>query len=99
MPYIPPDQVTAPNGMWELRRVLVAGSTNEPAYALGKWDGNPCIGTRWNGTDNRPLGFPNIFGAPCWHILDSMLHDAVIALLPNYRDKLYAMRFLAGEEL
>jgi hypothetical protein len=99
MPCIPPEEVTAPQEHWTLHRVLIAGNAGEPAYALGTWCGQPCIGTRWNGTDDNVTGWPRIFVHPCWHILDIKLGDAVIALLPDYRDKIYAMRFLGGEEL
>ena len=35
----------------------------------------------------------------CWYILDKRLYDGVLALLPNYSERILAMRFLDGEEL
>lgn len=103
MPYIPPQDVTAPKEHWKLHRVIIGGAEGTPAYALGTWiwDGeeNRCIGTRWNGYSDKPTGWPQIFANACWHILDEKLNDAVIAMLEDYRDKIYAMRFLNGEEV
>ncbi len=99
MPYNQPQDVTAPQEHWTLHRVLISGEAGTPAYALGTWDEDRSIGTRWNGTDDNPTGWPRIYVHSCWHIVDHRLHDAVIALLPGYQDKIYAMRFLAGEDV
>ena len=101
MAYIPPQNVTAPHERWTLHRVLIDNGASTSAYALGTWDGERCIGTRWNGDDDNDneTGWPRIFVHAAWHILDGKLIDAVIALLPDYRDKIYAMRFLNGEDM
>ena len=101
MVYISPQDVTAPQERWTLRyRVLADDGPQTPAYALGTWDGDRCIGARWNGDDNdNRVGWPRIFIHPCWHILDDKLYDAVIAMLPDYRDKIHAIRFLNNEEV
>jgi len=98
MPYVTPDEVTAPAEHWTLHRVLTDGGAGDPVYALGTWDGRRCIGTRWNGDNDNPTGWPRVYVHPCWHILDDRLQDAVIALLPDYQHKMRAMRFLAGED-
>jgi hypothetical protein len=103
MSYTRPQDVTAPQEHWTLHSVLISGEAGTTAYALGTWtwadETERCIGTRWNGTDDNETGWPRIFVHPCWHIIDRKLHDAVIALLPDYKDKIYAMRFLAGEDI
>ncbi len=99
MPYILPQDVTAPKEHWMLHRVLIGGATGKPAYALGTWDGSRCIGARWNGTDENEIGWPRIYVHPCWHILDERLFDAVLALLPSYTERIMAMRFLDGEDV
>ena len=99
MAYVLPQNVTAPHDRWTLHRVLIDNGPGMPAYTLGTWDGARCIGTRWNGDDGNETGWPRIFVHPAWHILDDKLIDAVIALLPDYHDKIYAMRFLNGEVL
>lgn len=97
MTYTSPKEVTAPQDHWMLHRVLLDGGPGEPSYALGTWDGKRCIGARWNGDEDNAVGWPRVFVHPCWHILDERLDEAVIALLPDYRDKIHAMRFLNGE--
>jgi hypothetical protein len=99
MPYVLPQNVTAPKGRWTLHRILIAGKVGRPAYALGTWDGERCIGARWNGTDDNEIGWPRIYTRPCWHILDEDLYDGVLALLPNYTERILAMRFLNGENV
>lgn len=94
MPYIPPQDVTAPQERWTLHRTLVDAGPDTPAYALGTWDGARCMAARWNGNDDNPTGWPRIYVHPCWYILDERLWDAVVALLPDYRDKIDAIRFL-----
>jgi hypothetical protein len=99
MSYIHPKDVTAPKERWTLHRVLIEGGANEPAYALGAWDGKRCIGARWNGSDDNVTGWPRIFTNACWHILDDRLCDGVLAMLPNYSERIRAMRFLDGEDV
>lgn len=99
MSYILPQHVTAPKDRWELHQVIIKGTANKPAYALGTWDGVRCIGARWNGTEDNRKGWPRIYTHPCWHILDDKLCDAVLALLPNYTERIRAMRFLDGENV
>ncbi|MBW4034744.1 MAG: hypothetical protein HIU90_04670 [Proteobacteria bacterium] len=99
MPYASPQNVTAPRERWLLHRVIIDNGSQKPAYALGIWDKTDrCIGARWNGDDTNPVGWPRIFTNPCWHILDENLWNAVIAMIPDYRDKIYAIRFLNEEK-
>ena len=95
--YILPSDVNAPKEFWSLHKVLIDNGNDTAAYALDTWDGRRCIATRWNGNDENPVGWPRVFVHPCWQILDDTLFDAVIALLPDYRQKIEAMRFLANE--
>ena len=76
MPYIPPQDVAAPQERWTLHRALVDDGPDTPASALGTWDGARCIGARWNGNDDNPTGWPRIYVHPCWHILDEKLWDS-----------------------
>jgi hypothetical protein len=99
MSYILPQDVTAPRELWETHRVIIEGTEGQPAYALGTWDKGRTIGTRWNGRSDNEAGFPRAVVHPCWHILDPKLHDGVIALLPDYSEKIRALRFLNNEDV
>ena len=81
--YVKPKDVTAPKEHWELDRVILDRGEGDCAYAIGKWNGLPRIGFRWNGTtkENR-LGTPLVFSNPIWLILDPHLYEAVIKMLP-----------------
>jgi hypothetical protein len=99
MSYILPKNVTAPKDRWQLHKVLIDGTANKPAYALGVWDGRRCIGARWNGDNDNRTGWPRIYTNPCWHILDEKLEDGVLAMLPTRRERIQALRFLNNEDV
>ena len=82
MTYVKPVLVVSPKAHWEPEAVLHDGGEGQCAYALGKWDGEPRIGFRWNGRDDNPIGNPQSRGLPTWTMLDPRLHEAVLALLP-----------------
>jgi hypothetical protein len=82
MTYIKPDAVTSPKAHWAQEAVLFDGGEEQCAYALGRWDGTPRIGFRWNGSEENPIGNPQSRGLPTWTMLDPRLHEAVLALLP-----------------
>jgi len=81
MSYIKPDEVISPRANWRLVDVILDRGEEDCAYAIGMWDNRRCIGFRWNGTDDRPLGNPQSRGLPTWTILDRKLHPAVIRLI------------------
>ncbi len=81
--YVKPEEVVSPKTRWQLIAVLLDRGGDDCSYALGKWDGNPCIGFRWNGTDDNPLGNPQSRGLATWVILDPNLHHAVLSLVSS----------------
>ena len=83
MSYIDPKDVVSPKAHWHLFDVILDGKEGGCAYALGTWDGERRIGFRWNGdSESGPLGNPQSRGLPTWTMLDTALHEAVVALLP-----------------
>ncbi|MGA3308839.1 MAG: hypothetical protein ABSD08_09530 [Xanthobacteraceae bacterium] len=82
--YITPDQVRSPIGRWQLEEVLQDRGPANCAYAMGRWDGKPCIAFRWNGNDDSP-GTPQSRGQPTWMILDHELYPAILEWLPLER--------------
>jgi len=81
MSYIKPDEVISPKANWRLVDVILDRGEEDCAYAIGMWDNRRCIGFRWNGTGDHPLGNPQSRGLPTWTILDRKLHPAVIRLI------------------
>lgn len=84
MGYILPDQATSPRQHWSIIKVLVPAASERMAIALGKWDGQPVIGLRWNGTDEAPVGNPQSRGLPTWFIVELGTYtEAIIEALPT----------------
>jgi hypothetical protein len=83
MSYVEPQDVVSPKAHWHLFDVVLDRKEGGCAYALGTWDGERRVGFRWNGdSESGPLGNPQSRGLPTWTMLDTALHEAVIALLP-----------------
>jgi len=68
--------------LWQLDRVIVDGGAGEAAWAIGYWDGEPVIATRWNGTKDGPNGMP-YSRAPVWYIINSEAFPALMAYLAS----------------
>jgi hypothetical protein len=81
MPYVEPDSVLSPKrrGVRVVRVRYdsgpVAGSW---AVAEIEWDGAACVGIRWNGDDDSPIGNPQSHGRPTWFLVPRELEDAVL---------------------
>ena len=83
MRFIKPQDVKSPKSRWYLFDVLLDDGEDRCAYALGEWDGERCIGFRWNGTKEKPIGNPLSRGLPTWIVLDERLHKALLPHLPK----------------
>ena len=84
MAYVLPDQATSPKLNWSIIKVLVPSAEEGMAIALGKWDGEPVIGLRWNGTDDSPVGHPQSRGLPTWFVVERGDYtEAIIEALPT----------------
>ena len=71
--YIRPNKVTSPRKSWSLIEVLDDKGEGAPALALGRWEGNPVVGIRWNGRseEGKTLGNPQSRALSTWFILPS----------------------------
>lgn len=78
MSYILPVDVVSPKTSWSLVDVVLDNGPGKCAYAIGLWNQHRCIGFRWNGTAENPLGNPQSRGLPTWTILDDALYPAVL---------------------
>jgi hypothetical protein len=76
-----PKDVTSPQRYWSLIDVLDEGEENDGALALGKWDGEPVLAMRWNGSDSNPIGNPQSRGLATWFILPGKYNEAILGTL------------------
>ncbi|MDD3289254.1 MAG: hypothetical protein PHX43_09695 [Alphaproteobacteria bacterium] len=79
--YISPADVISPKTSWRLIDVIIDRGEGDCAYALGMWEKRRCVGFRWNGNKERPLGNPQSRGLPTWTVLDRKLHKAILELV------------------
>ncbi len=91
--YITPDKVTSPRRMWTLIRVLESGAQPDSyghrvAIAIGKWEDEPVLGMRWNGSKDSPIGSPQSRGLPTWFIVPKRLEESVINTLSKDEQKM-----------
>ena len=90
MSYIRPQDVLSPRdrGVKVIEVLLDEGEStdeqNKFAAAIIEWDGERCIGTRWNGGADKPAGFPTSRGKPIWQVEHEELGTQLEAL---YRAK------------
>lgn len=72
MPYVHPSLVRSPRNRISDVRVLVDKGENNWSLAEIVWDGELCLGIRWNGGsgNNFPgIGNPQSRGVPTWFIV------------------------------
>ncbi len=81
MSYVKPEEVTSPRDSVSNVEVLYDGKDGNCSIARLLWDGEECIGIRWNGTDESPNGYPSSFGYPCWVVLD----DDAVKVISAYK--------------
>lgn len=67
--YVRPADVHAPKRYWSLVQVLFDGGEGDSSLAIGRWENNPVLAMRWNGTTESPLGNPQSRGLPTWFIV------------------------------
>lgn len=79
MPYIDPKTVTSPKHSWGPNHtVLIDTLDGGWSAAEGTWEGEPCIGLRWNGSDEHAsIGSPQSRGNPTWWIVPNELSDTI----------------------
>jgi hypothetical protein len=100
--YIKPENVTSPRHSWTLTHVLEDGAKPDSheervAICIGKWEDEPVLGMRWNGTKDSPIGTPQSRGLPTWFIIPSRLQDAVIKTLSADNQRLVNTLLASGK--
>lgn len=53
------------------------------SLAIGLWDGNRALLTRWNGDAQHLLGNPVSRARPTWFVLPEDFHGAILGLIPQ----------------
>lgn len=86
--YTPPNEVVSPRARWGLIDVLDDRGEGDIALALGRWDGDPVLATRWNGSEDGPVGTPQSRGLPTWFILPPDYAERIIGTLPAAKQTL-----------
>jgi len=76
--YTRPDDVIYPKSHVELLGVIYDEQAEGYSLALIRWDGDECIGFRWNGGVHTRLGSPSSRGYPTWEVLPNMMGRAVV---------------------
>jgi hypothetical protein len=89
--FIKPNDVLSPKRQWVLIAILDEGSASEAALAIGRWDDQPVLAVRWNGSKDNRLGNPQSRGLPTWFILPDKYREAILGTLPD-DDKLRLAR-------
>ena len=69
--YVKPQDVHSPKSQWTLVHVLFDGGPGPTgsSLAIGRWDNEPVLAMRWNGSEENPLGNPQSRGLPTWFIV------------------------------
>jgi len=98
MSYVQPQDVISPKAKWRLVDVVLDRGEGDCAYAIGMWEKKRCIGFRWNGSKDLPLGNPQSRGLATWTILDRKLYPAVTRLVKKENsEKVQIMQAFFGK--
>ena len=75
-----PQDVTTPQDLWKLEKVLYNDDEEDWSVASGTWGGDPVIAIRWNvvianrwNVTDDDRGFPVYRNQPAWFILPSVV--------------------------
>lgn len=74
--------------------VLDPGVEYGCAVCVGRWEGEPRIGMRWNGGKDNPIGNPQSRGIPTWFMLPVGKYTEAIIESLSAEQKRIARTFL-----
>jgi hypothetical protein len=90
VPYVDPHTVLSPRS--RLREIVEVLHDDGPSCPYGwsaavlDWDGERCLGLRWNGGDDSAVGNPQSRGQATWFIVPKPLSETVLRKLQEMRD-------------
>src|SRR5437016_5701911 len=80
---VDPNLVHSPKKRWVL--ITVLRQEEQWSVALGRWDGSPRLGIRWNyGDDPNDKGNPVSHGMPTWFLVPEDLHETLLPEIPEH---------------
>jgi hypothetical protein len=78
MSYVRPEEVVSPKSrVGGVIEVIHDPGEGRMSVARVLWDEEEVIATRWNGSDERPLGNPVSRGHATWFVVDEYAADSV----------------------
>jgi hypothetical protein len=75
-------------------RSIGFGACRVRGVAVGFWEGRPVIVSRWNGTDERPVGMPQSRGLPIWYVHEDASYPWLVPYLDSIAPE--SSQFLRG---
>jgi hypothetical protein len=91
MAYVNPEIVVTPKNRVRSVHVLYDGGPGGWSVAMVDFDGEECVGFRWNGDEGEPgIGTPQSRGRPTWEILPRELADVVRERVEQLQNSRYA---------
>jgi hypothetical protein len=98
MAYIDPDTVVAPRR--RLTAVEVLHNAGEWSVARLEYDGEECLGIRWNGSEQEPgIGNPQSHGKPTWFVVPGELAEVIRAEIEKFGNSKHAALVGAYREM
>ncbi len=83
--YVPAGSVTSPKLHWSLIAVLKDEGEGQGVLAIGRWDNEPVLAMRWNGSGDTlsptPIGNPQSRGLPTWFVVPHTYDEAILSTL------------------
>ena len=72
MAFIDPKDVISPRRDLKSHIVLSNGGVKQPSIAELNFGDRKAYGIRWNGSDEKPKGYPTAMGHPVWYELPEL---------------------------
>jgi len=96
--YIKPENVNSPKAYVQVERVLVDDGPGTCAMAIGRWEKDRRILSRWNGNKNQPKGMPISNQYPIWYVEPQELTEYIVLYLVKRNPTMeqYIREYLRG---
>jgi hypothetical protein len=100
MPYVDPGTVVAPRSRLTSVEVLYNSGPGGWSLARLQFDGEECLGIRWNGAEHEPgIGNPQSRGRPTWFVVPDQLAGVIRDEVEKFVDSRHAELLGAYREM